>query len=57
MNLNSNMKNYSYRDDLADQLKNRSMDIEVKLLMFAIQKTGDFERLLSQRFSNPESVS
>ena len=44
------------REDLVQQLNHRSSDIEVKLLLFAIQKTADFERLLAQRFSNPEVV-
>ncbi|KAI6647972.1 Vacuolar protein sorting-associated protein 53-like [Oopsacas minuta] len=43
--------------DLLEQLRQRSSDIEVKLLLFAIQKTSDFERLLAQRFSTPESES
>ena len=30
----------------------RAGDLEVKLLLFAIQKTTSFEKMLAQRFSN-----
>eukprot|EP00800_Vazella_pourtalesii_P019401 TRINITY_DN6566_c0_g1_i1.p1 TRINITY_DN6566_c0_g1~~TRINITY_DN6566_c0_g1_i1.p1 ORF type:complete len:652 (-),score=146.06 TRINITY_DN6566_c0_g1_i1:61-2016(-) len=45
------------REDLVEQLRHRSSEIEVKLLLFAIQKTADFERLLAQRFNTPENES
>ncbi len=33
-------------------MKNKAAQLEVKLLLFAIQKTTSFEKLLAQRFAN-----
>jgi hypothetical protein len=33
-------------------MKTRSAELDVKLLLFAIQKTTSFEKLLAQRFIN-----
>ena len=41
-------------------MRGRGTDIEVKLLLFAIQKTTAFEKMLAQRFASSvylESVS
>ena len=32
-------------------MKNKAADLEVKLLLFAIQKTTTFEKFLAQRFA------
>lgn len=32
-------------------MKNKAADLEVKLLLFAIQKTTAFEKFLAQRFT------
>lgn len=33
-------------------MKERAAQLEVKLLLFAIQKTTSFEKVLAQRFAN-----
>ncbi|PIK58981.1 putative vacuolar protein sorting-associated protein 53-like [Apostichopus japonicus] len=38
------------QDGLSMVMQNRSMEIEVKLLLFAIQRTTNFETLLAKRF-------
>lgn len=38
------------RDGLSKVMQNRSAEIEVKLLLFAIQRTSNFESLLAKRF-------
>ena len=37
-------------------MKTRSAELDVKLLLFAIQKTTSFEKLLAQRFINSDYV-
>uniref|UniRef100_A0A8C1IWL5 VPS53 subunit of GARP complex n=1 Tax=Cyprinus carpio TaxID=7962 RepID=A0A8C1IWL5_CYPCA len=39
------------RTELAKLMRNRAREIEVKLLLFAIQRTTNFEGLLAKRFS------
>ena len=41
-----------HRGSLSNLMRQRADDLEVKLLLFAIQKTTSFEKLLAQRFSN-----
>ena len=40
------------RESLSQLMKTRSAELDVKLLLFAIQKTTSFEKLLAQRFIN-----
>ena len=40
------------RGSLSTLMRQRADDLEVKLLLFAIQKTTSFEKMLAQRFSN-----
>jgi hypothetical protein len=40
------------REELSKLMKERAAQLEVKLLLFAIQKTTSFEKLLAQRFAN-----
>lgn len=39
------------RNDLSKIMRTRAKEIEVKLLLFAIQRTTNFEGLLAKRFS------
>lgn len=39
------------RTELAKLMRTRAREIEVKLLLFAIQRTTNFEGLLAKRFS------
>ena len=39
------------RDELTKVMKNRQNEIEVKLLLFAIQRTTNFEELMSKKFA------
>ena len=41
----------SSRTELAKVMRTRAKEIEVKLLLFAIQRTTNFEGLLAKRFS------
>lgn len=41
----------SFRAELAKIMRTRAKEIEVKLLLFAIQRTTNFEGLLAKRFS------
>ena len=41
-----------HRASLSSLMQLRAGDLEVKLLLFAIQKTTSFEKMLAQRFSN-----
>ena len=41
----------SIRIELAKLMRARAREIEVKLLLFAIQRTTNFEGLLAKRFS------
>lgn len=41
----------SFRTELAKIMRTRAKEIEVKLLLFAIQRTTNFEGLLAKRFS------
>ena len=41
-----------HRGSLSNLMRQRADDLEVKLLLFAIQKTTSFEKMLAQRFSN-----
>ena len=48
------------RESISSLMRGRGADIEVKLLLFAIQKTTAFEKMLAQRFVSSaylESVS
>lgn len=40
------------RKSLSSLMKSRSDNLEVKLLLFAIQKTTSFEKMLAQRFAS-----
>ena len=42
------------RESLSQLMKSRAAELDVKLLLFAIQKTTSFEKLLAQRFGNSE---
>ena len=44
----------SSRESLSQLMKTRSAELDVKLLLFAIQKTTSFEKLLAQRFINSD---
>lgn len=39
------------RDDLAKLMHKRAIEIDVKLLLYAIQRTANFESLLAKRFT------
>ena len=39
-----------HRSGLTNQMSSRSGDLDVKLLLYAIQKTTSFEKTLAQRF-------
>ena len=39
------------RSSLTNQMRGRADDLDVKLLLYAIQKTTSFEKTLGQRFS------
>lgn len=41
----------SFRTELAKIMRTRAKEIEVKLLLFAIQRTTNFEGLMAKRFS------
>ena len=41
----------SFRNDLAKTMSSRTSEIDVKLLLFAIQRTTAFEGLLAKRFA------
>ena len=41
----------SHRGELSKIMASKSSNLEVKLLLFAIQKTTGFEKLLATRFS------
>ncbi|CAG0916149.1 unnamed protein product [Notodromas monacha] len=45
------------RNHLQNAMSNRKQEIDVKLLLFAIQKTIAFEQLLEKRFGSPEPAS
>ena len=45
------------RKMLEKQMKNRATEMDVKLLLFAIQKTQAFEKLLMERFEDPDHPS
>ena len=45
-------ENILSREELSKLMKERAAQLEVKLLLFAIQKTTSFEKLLAQRFAN-----
>ena len=50
----------SDRTSLSSLMKARAAELEVKLLLFAIQKTTSFEKMLAQRYAGSkylESVS
>lgn len=42
---------FSQRAELAKVMRTRAKEIEVKLLLFAIQRTTNFEGLLAKRFT------
>ena len=42
------------RKSLSSLMKSREADLEVKLLLFAIQKTTTFEKFLANRFVSSE---
>ncbi len=42
----------AHRDGLSKLMKSRAADLEVNMLLYAIQKTTSFEKLLAQRFIN-----
>lgn len=42
---------YNTRDELSKIMSKRKHEIDVKLLLFAIQKTANFENLLARRFT------
>lgn len=42
---------HNTREDLTKLMEKRKSEIDVKLLLYAIQKTNNFESLLSKRFS------
>ena len=46
--------NLPSRESLSQLMKTRSAELDVKLLLFAIQKTTSFEKLLAQRFINSD---
>ena len=46
----SNTSDLTYRKDLSKIMTARVQEIDVKLLLFAIQRTTTFESLLAQRF-------
>ena len=41
---------HGYREALANQMSSRADALDVKLLLYAIQKTTSFEKTLAQRF-------
>ena len=43
-----------FRTGLSNLMKSRKVDLEVKLLLFAIQKTTTFEKFLASRFVTSE---
>jgi len=44
---------FQSRNELARLMAKRVNEIDVKLLLFALQKTTQFEDLLSQRYYDP----
>ena len=42
---------HGYREALTNQMSSRSDALDVKLLLYAIQKTTSFEKTLTQRFA------
>ena len=40
----------SYRNDLSNVMNKRKIEMDNKLLVFAIQRTANFEQLLDKRF-------
>lgn len=45
------------RDELSKLMAKRKHEIDVKLLLYAIQKTSNFESLLSRRFTGKCTVN
>lgn len=41
----------SYRQSLSKVMENRAQEMDVRLLLFAIQRTASFESLLDKRFT------
>ena len=53
----SSLLSPSLRESLSQLMKTRSGELNVELLLFAIQKTMSFEKLLAQRFSNSDYMA